>query len=172
MVALAVPHVSVNPVQRDVSALRDAPLVRRCREIASGEPDALWAVYGSVRWANHIMASGARVVNGTKYLPVPDHLLALDPQWRSVNVWNRFAHIGLDLPARDAGEYPRFTLDSYFAYRIALQPDAPAWERIGVRYFAFTFAPPAWATAALEPVELTPVNGVWLYRRRVPDESR
>jgi hypothetical protein len=156
-------HALVNPVATGLSPLTSSRVYREVARIASEEPEAGWAVYGSHVTANLFKAAGAKVFNGTNYSPPLEKLRILDPSSSSMPIYNRFAHIML-VPAASAET--KFSLIAPDLYSIAIDPKHSFWSKLGVKYITLTY--PSNDPEFLEhttPVASFREAGLWLYRR-------
>lgn len=87
----------VNPLARGTSPLYEKTVVRRAQAVAARDPDALWAARGRGTYGNLLIASGIHSVNGTHCYPDFELWRRLDPEGRFVNVYNRYATVGLEI---------------------------------------------------------------------------
>ena len=155
----------VNPIAKGLGPILDAKLYGEVGKIAHDDPEGLWAVYGNeVVAADFFKAAGARVVNGTKVVPILDQMHVFDPDSASQPIYNRYAHIELAVPH---GGFRGFELLHADTFRIDIEPNHPLWLKLGVRYVAFPFAAtnPAFLAKA-DLVTSIPESGAWIYRLR------
>jgi hypothetical protein len=154
----------VNPVAAGLGPILETRFFAEVSRVVRGDPDARWVVYGSDNVADLCKAAGAYVFNGTQVVPPLDDLRLLDPSGASRTIYNRYAHIEV-LPVRGAGV--RFELRQSDAYRIGINPDDEAWERLDIRYVVLPFEAqePAFLVKA-ELVAALPEVGHWIYRYR------
>ena len=159
----------VNPVASGLRPILDTKAFQQVSQIVDRDPDGRWAVYQNVVAANLLKAAGARVFNGTNYVPPIEDLRLLDPTSSAAPIYNRYAQIAL-IPER--GEDIGFELVAPDVYSIKIDPKNDVWPRLGIRYIALPFA-------ATDPefvkrttlVETLPDVGLWVYRRDTKPDS-
>lgn len=155
-------HAGVNPVARGLAPLTASRLHREVRELVAREPAARWAVFGNYLFANYLKAAGARVMNGTRFVPDPEQMRVLDPADRSQGIHNRYGH--MSLATGDAAS-ARFELAAFDSYVATVSATSGVWKALGVRYLVLP-APsgtPDFLRAA-QPALQFPELDLWVYR--------
>jgi hypothetical protein len=143
----------------------DTEAFRAASDLVSRDPVGRWAVYDQTGlFADFFKTTGARVFNGTKFIPPLDDLKALDTQSSAASVYNRYAHIGL---AATQNAVPTFTLRQPDLYTIAIDPKSNLWPKLGVRYIVLTS--PSTDAQFVEKTTLVraiPQARLWIYEYR------
>ena len=156
-------YLLVNPVAVALEPITGMKALREVSDIVGRDPAGRWAVYGDASFANLFKAAGARVFNGTNYVPPLEDLRILDPESSAASIYNRYAQI--ELTARP-GSQVVFALVDPDLYTIAIDPKSDLWSRLDIRYMALPFEtrdPEFLQRASL--VTPLPAIGLWVYRR-------
>jgi hypothetical protein len=152
----------VNPVAVGLGPILEARPFREARQIVSREPDARWISYVSVENANLLKAAGARVFNGTNFVPPLEDLRVLDPDSSDNTAYNRYAHVRL-APAH--GHDATFVLHRFELYTIQISPASNLWRQMGIRYVVLSEkAKDAEFLRAASLVHALPGEKMWVYR--------
>ncbi len=86
----------VNPVQQGIACVQDNSLVSYMRSLSNDNPDSRWIA--SVGWKSNItLFAGVPNLSSTNIYPNYDLWKTLDPYGEKSDVWNRYAHIHVDL---------------------------------------------------------------------------
>lgn len=165
LVAL-LPSFAVNPLTAGLAPLRENRVSLAVRGLQQQDPGTEWVAYGSYPLAELLKASGAQVLNGTKYTPDFEVMAVLDPRGESADVYNRYAHISFTEPPAGAAEPVTITLTAADAFTVAADPCGPELKELGVTRFAFFYAPDESRLSCLAPLESLPESGVYLYQRK------
>ena len=143
LLCLNISNAAVHPVSSGLASLLEHPLVEKTKEIYKKDPGARWAVFGSQQldgsnWANLIKTNGINVFNGVKWIPSVKEMAVLDPY--ADTIYNRYAHIDLHtfIAGRDTVVFQGLGPDGY---AIHMDPCSPKLQKLGVRYFVFTYRP-------------------------------
>ncbi len=123
---------SVLPVSRGLGFIVDKKLYRSVKEVVAGDPQGKWLVFGSGVLGELVTATGALVVNGTKYCPDFSAMHILDPSGHGNAIYNRFAHIYV-VPCRDT-TIVDFRLVYEDAYEIVMSPLSGKVRDLHVKY--------------------------------------
>lgn len=100
----------VNPVARGINGLLENPAYQTLRQ--QDGPDEIWASVGDSFYLNNLgIAAGARTVNSVNTYPQLDTWHRLDPEGAYEDVYNRYAHVLVNL-TDDAGDEPLFALNA------------------------------------------------------------
>lgn len=145
------PTMIINPISTGVNVFEDEEL----SQMISDHPAATWAVYGNSNYANLLKAYGADVFNGVKYLPEDTLLRTLDPEGTYTFIYNRYAHISLQIPD-PASEL--FVLTNPDSYTIYIDPCNPVLKEIGITHVLFT-----------SPLDTEPPCGIRIFSRHDGD---
>jgi hypothetical protein len=133
-------------------------------KIRAADPQAKWIAYNDFNLAQLILATGARVFNGTKIVPDLTFWRRLDPDGRAKWIYNRYANIYCRLPADfDPEGLSLFHEDVYI---LSLLPDSSVLRDIGCQYLLF---PDVWPDAELHGFSLVQQitqSNMWIYTRR------
>jgi hypothetical protein len=122
-----------NPLVAGGSAyLRENALSQRILAVDRERGGAtVWASYGGIGLGNLFRAIGVRSVSGVHPIPQLELWQRLDPERQHEDVYNRYAHVLLDLPAPDS---PRFEVVDTDAFLLRIAPDGPELPRLGVTH--------------------------------------
>jgi hypothetical protein len=123
---------SVLPISRGLGFIIDKKLYRTVKEISEKDPQGKWLIFGSGVLGELVTATGAPVVNGTKYCPDSSTMSVLDPSGRGNAIYNRFAHIYV-VPCRDT-TIVDFKLVYEDAYQIVMSPLSRKVRDLHVKY--------------------------------------
>jgi hypothetical protein len=132
-VLLALSTAWFNPLVAGGSAyLRENALSQRILAIDRElDGETVWASYGGIGLGNLFRAIGVRSVSGVHPIPQLELWRRLDPAREHESVYNRYAHVLLDVPAPDAQRFEVVDADA-FVLRVA--PDGPELPRLGVTH--------------------------------------
>lgn len=117
----------VNPVQRGIGVVSQNGLIQAIRSIAEKD-HGLWIVEGNYPLTNVPIMAGAPTINSTNTYPSLERWLTLDPHRRQEDIYNRYAHIAVDL----TDEQTRFDLIQADLVQLTLNYDD--LKKLGVRY--------------------------------------
>jgi hypothetical protein len=161
---LILSNAGVNPIMRGLSPLLNSEAFRAVEKIRAADPQAKWIAYNDFNLAQLILATGARVFNGTKIVPDLTFWRRLDPDGRAKWIYNRYANIYCRLPADfDPEGLSLFHEDVYI---LSLLPDSSVLRDIGCQYLLF---PDVWPDAELHGFSLVQQitqSNMWIYTRR------
>lgn len=150
-----------NPLNKGMDALLNNPLLSDAKTIHKKDPDAKWVVFGNPSLPNLFKAAGLNVINGVNYIPNWERLKILDPDKKQDTVYNRFAHIGY-YSSNINSENVDFRYGAFDAYSVLIDPCNAKLEKIGVKYFVFTYNP---QPAEVRCMELVSSNGVLIFKK-------
>lgn len=150
-----------NPLNKGMDALLKNPLLIDAKNINKTDPDAKWVVFGNPSLPNLFKAAGLNVINGVNYIPNWERLKILDPEKKQDTVYNRFAHIGY-YSSNINSENVDFRYGAFDAYSVLIDPCNQKLEKIGVKYYVFTYNP---QPAEVRCMELVSSNGVLIYKK-------
>lgn len=92
--------LTIHPLRTGLDVYTDKPVATKIRELSAENQDALWLASGSTL-ASYAVANDARVINSVNYYPVIDRWRLLDPEGKSADVYNRFAHISVMISSKE-----------------------------------------------------------------------
>ena len=159
-------NLGIHPLTSGLSSLLDNPIVVATKGIAQKDPGARWAVFGNQGLANLLKVNGIQVFNGVKAVPMLKDMAVLDPRHKKDSVYNRYAHINL-MPYifNDSVD---FHLNENAVvndnYTISMDPCSPRLKQLGIKYFAFTYAPQEAEIRCMARVSDT--TGISIYTRK------
>lgn len=127
-----------NPLVRGGSGwLRESPLGREILAVDRAHGgDTVWASYGGIALGNLFRALGVRSVGGVHGIPQLELWARIDPQGSGREIYNRFAHVLVDLPGPSAR---RFELVEPDAFRVRMRPEGRALSQLGVTHLLVDF---------------------------------
>ena len=151
IILLVSPNAFINPVARGVKPITERKIVSFAAKMVRSDPNARWVVFGDGGYANLLKVGGARVFNGVVYAPRMNDYQAFDSQGTYRDVYNRYAHVGLEATGspEDQATFHVIQGDSFV---MKVHPCHPAFEQVGVTYFLFTYEPPPQQVACLERI--------------------
>ncbi len=132
-----------NPLVRGGSAfLFENKLSQQILEIERTEGPSRWVVAGVPRLASLFRILGISVVNGVHPIPQLELWSAIDPRGTWRNVYNRYAHVGVEF---QPVETPRFVKRSEDVIVLEIAPDSHALRELGITHALISIGPPdAW----------------------------
>ncbi len=108
----------VNPIRSGLSVVYDSPLYAGVSEVVSEDPTASWAVIGDTMAENNLLAiAGAPTVNTVNTYPNLAIWNKLDPTGTYADIYNRYAHIKIDVVSDDYGD-PIFELVQTDSFKV------------------------------------------------------
>ena len=88
----------VNPVDYGTDALFESNHYKHIGEIVEKKPDGIWIVQElSIIYNNIPISAGAKTINAVNTYPSLETWHKLDPNNQSYDIYNRYAHILIDL---------------------------------------------------------------------------
>jgi hypothetical protein len=152
----------INPIMRGLGPLIESEAFQEIDKLRAADPKAKWIAYGDYMTAQLIKATGATVLNGTKWVPDLPLLRQLDPKGAYETIYNRYAWI-ICAP-KVFPEEVSFTLLQPDFYTIYLPPSLPLLHEQNYRYYVFRTV---WRDASLYDFSLvaSPSNNLFIYRR-------
>jgi hypothetical protein len=166
LLGINIHNFSVNPISSGLSAITKNSLVKATAEIKQNDPDARWAVFGSHKVTNLLVPNKINTLNGIKYVPNFDDMKVLDPQGKSKDVYNRYAHISLYYH-KDIGDFVIFQLHENKIvndlYTIIINPCSEKLKQLRVKYTVFTYSPVAEEIQCMTLVK--DMGGLFIYVR-------
>lgn len=90
--------IIVSPVNKGLSIMYDKPIAKYIRKMVDEDNNSVFiATDSSFILANYLVASGAKTVNTTNYVPNLDLYYKLDPELRYDHIYNRYHHLTVNL---------------------------------------------------------------------------
>lgn len=151
ILALVIPNALVNPIAHGVRPLVERKLVSLAAKVGRQDPNGRWAVFGDGAYANLLKVAGVRLFNGVVYAPRMDDYKAFDPEGLNRGAYNRYAHFGLEANT-SPDQKATFLVVQGDSFVMKVHPCDPAFEKVGVNYFVFTYEPKRHEKACLEPL--------------------
>ena len=166
LLALNISNAAVHPITSGLSSVLENPLVQKSKEVYEKDPLSKWVVFGAQptqgsNWANLIKANGINVLNGVKWVPELKDMAAIDST-ADPSIYNRYAHVDMQSFV-NGDDLVRFKLTANDAFSISIDPCSPRLQKLGVRYFAFTYKPNAAEVRCMTPVDTSTV--FFIYKR-------
>lgn len=88
----------VNPVQKGIDFLLDCPLAEEIASVVEEDSSGKWIVEGTDFWGGNLpLLGGAATINSTNVYPNLEQWAKLDPDGENEEIYNRYAHITMDL---------------------------------------------------------------------------
>lgn len=93
---------TVNPISKGTNVLKEKPFAKEVQKIVKGDKNGKWiTVSSNYAIANYLVANGASTINSTNYYPNLSLWHTLDKEKKYENVYNRYAHILIELTNED-----------------------------------------------------------------------
>lgn len=86
----------VNPVTIGTKSITDTRIAQAAVKISNENPDAIWIGQGQLN-SQYLVANGIKVLNGINEYPNYDWIEKIDSEHKYEEVWNRYAHIIINL---------------------------------------------------------------------------
>ena len=153
----------VNPIAQGLPSLLESSAMRRIERVRQADPDGLWAAYERSTLPQFIIASGAPVLNGVKFVPPLPLLQQIDPAGTSREIYNRYAYIVLRLP-RPGEEGSHFEYSTPDSYRLFIEPTDPALRLAGLKYVVFRRRLGDGEVRGLTLLDELPESQIWIYQ--------
>ena len=93
--------MQVHPVMIGLNSIFSKPVSTEIQKIVKEEPDSKWIALGDIVAPNYLIACGARTYNSVNYIPNMEFWKKLDPTGQYDEVYNRYAHICVNLVEDD-----------------------------------------------------------------------
>lgn len=120
------------------------------------------AFFGSIVHPQYLKAIGVNVFGGVSFLPDHQSISILDPEKKYTQVWNRYAHIQLNMDPQSKA--PKFLLSQADLYTISLNPCGDEFRRLGIKYLAFLNDVDEQIRHCAYKINPLPINGVYFYK--------
>lgn len=93
---------TVNPISKGTNVLTEKPFAKEVQKIVKVDKNGKWiTVSSNYAIANYLVANGASTINSTNYYPNLSLWHTLDKEKKYENVYNRYAHILIELTNED-----------------------------------------------------------------------
>lgn len=153
----------VNPVVNGLDVILDQPLIKMIKETADSS-DALWIVdseAGAGYPLNNLpIMAGAATINSTNVYPNLERWQSLDPDRSDEGIYNRYAHITINLSDHD--EESSFILDS--ADLITIRLSTRDLEKLEVGYVLSKRDLSVFSNEAVSFIPIESANGFTIYQ--------
>lgn len=94
--------ITVIPINKGLKIMYEKPLAKKIKSIVKKDDDALFiSADKTVFTANYISVNGAKTINTINHVPNLKLYHKLDPQKKYNNIYNRYAHVEVDLVDKD-----------------------------------------------------------------------
>lgn len=94
--------MTVHPLSKGVDIIYKKPLAQKIQQTVHKNKNSKWiTVSTNYTIQNYVAANGAKIINSTNYFPNYILWKKLDPKNKYENVWNRYAHVTIDLVDTD-----------------------------------------------------------------------
>ncbi len=152
----------VNPINKGLSTIYGSDLSITASELkVSGKTGGKTIVFDDYYIGQYLISSGYDVFNGAKYTPDIKSYKILDPDQRSVNIYNRYARV--DFIVGDNTK-PIFNLIQDDYYQVTISPCSALLKDLGIKNYIFKESHSGAALACL--TKIREANGISFYRYR------
>lgn len=152
--------VYVNPVQQGISELTESASYQMVEEVVKDDPDGLWIVENtSYPRTNLPITAGAPTINSTNTYPNLERWELLDPDGSDEEIYNRYAHIRIDLVEGETQFVAGETADAF-----TLKLSCRDLKTLGVSYIFAARDLSGYSGDEVTLVELAHQDEVWIYR--------
>lgn len=103
----------VNPVRQGVDDIYSNKVVQAIQDVHKQDEKALWAIEPGLPINNVGIMVGAPTINSTNVYPCIERWEALDKKGRKKKVYNRYAHISVELKESGEAEFQLNTPDAF-----------------------------------------------------------
>ena len=162
LLALFVPAIRVNPVNFGLAQLTETSALPIIEKIHRSDPGARWVAFDGAIQSALLMAAGVDVISGAKTLPDLDFYRDIDPESRSLEIYNRYS-LGL-FHLAPKPEIVAFSLFNFCSHNVAIHPANPALRKRDVRYFVFPHPLKDPAAVDLQQFVGIPDRHIFIYR--------
>ncbi len=153
----------VNPIAQGLPSLLESTPMRRIERIRQADPEGIWAAYERSTLPQFVIASGAPVLNGVKFVPPLPLLEQIDPTGKSLDIYNRYAYIVFRLP-RPGEEGSHFEYSTPDSYRLFIDPMDPVLRSAGLKYLVFRRQLTDEEMRGLALVDEMTESQIWIYK--------
>jgi len=106
----------VNPVRKGIDVIEEQPVGKEIEKIEEKEP-GLWIVEGmEYPMFNYTIMYGAPTINSTNVYPNMERWEKLDPNGEYKDIYNRYAHITIDLVDNEETKFELLYPDAFKIY--------------------------------------------------------
>ena len=96
LIVALVSGATVNPICIGISPVNETNISKQIKSIQAEDKDALWIGSSNIT-GQYLIANGVKCLNGVNTYPNFGWLKLVDPEGKYDEVYNRFAHIGINL---------------------------------------------------------------------------
>jgi hypothetical protein len=107
------------------------PVATKMRSLSAHDREARWTTFGPMYYIDYPRLLGLPALNGTDPYPQFDFWRRLDPQGRSMEAYNRYAHVWFSTGTDGI----RITSPYLDQVKVTLSPDDPILDEFEVRFF-------------------------------------
>lgn len=166
LLGINIPNLKIHPVTSGLSPLLENPVIMATKEINEKDPDARWAVFGSMRIANLLKTNGIKVFNGVKTVPLLKDMAVLDSSGKNKFIYNRYAHIVMTMHIdwKDSIGFKLIdNIEQNDIYSIYMDPCSPKLKQLGIKYIVFTYKPQDVEIRCM--TKIAEANQIYVYKR-------
>lgn len=152
--------IAVNPIQYGLAGVLDSEVAQAVRTISENDREKIWVSEGvEYPVMNYLIMQGASTLNSTNVYPNLELWERLDTDGLYSDIYNRYAHISVQVIDENAKDYEQFVLESpdYFTVNVTLEQ---LKETLGVTYI---FSPRELEQYSSEAVRCKKVDSVGGY---------
>ena len=95
----------IHPLMIGLDVINSKPVAKEIKTILANDPDSIWIGIDGLITPNYLIACGAPTINSVNYVPNYEMWNILDPNKEYEEVWNRYAHVSIDLNEEDVSDY-------------------------------------------------------------------
>lgn len=151
--------ILVNPIMVGTDAIFSKPAAKEIIKIVKEDKGARWVGLNSIVAPQYLLACGATTINSINYIPNYELWKKLDPENKYEKIWNRYAHMVIELGTEESSSYDLLSPDS-----IKLTLSKSDFEKLNVSYvMTQNEIPDSWTDLLSQ---IYKEDGVWIYKMK------
>lgn len=157
----------VNPVQQGIGGIDDTRLAKQIKAVQN-EDSGIWMVENmGFPYNNYLLLLGIPVINSTNIYPAMDRWQSLDKEKRYEEVYNRYAHIFLNVNELYDDKFELLSTDNFKANLMVdeLKP-------LNVKYIWTNRDLSSYDNQSVEFAMLSDIDGNYIYKVIYEDENK
>ena len=158
-----IPNIKINPLSVGLAPYYQNEVFKTVSDINTKDPKAGWVVFGKMTHSNFLKAAGINCFSGVKFTPPLEKMKVLDVDLKNDSIYNRYAHIVFSTFINGVDSV-RFKLLQSDFYMVQMDPCSPRLNKLGIKYFLFTYKPQD--AEVRDMVLVSSVTDNFIYKRK------